>query len=252
MQIYQDILKQGKRFADSKATSKFKVVDTLNVFWQQVSSDCKQARVLDASALLNSITEVCRYTYNYERSLDYGNIAPVHPATWIELVDTETSVNLAALILYEENTNQQRLARQASEHGIQTQFHWRCEARCFIKKRYGKTLPLKWEWIEYIDDQGRSVGSLMQPMTFPDGLGEYINAELEKLRFVQHDLCALIANLGLYTIDMLNNNIASLTACQKGRAQRPLLGKRKDLEHYIVELDFKKDPLCTPVPILQV
>lgn len=251
MYIYQDILKQGKRLTGGKAAGKFKVIDTLSTFWQQIGMECSKAKVLDASALLDSIAEVCRYTYNYERSVDYGNIAPVHPVTWVELKDTETAVNLAALIIYQENTGQSGLAEQAREHGIHAPFRWCCSARSFLKKNYGQTLPLKWEWIEYIDSSGHSVGSLMKPMIFPEGFGQLVQDEMEQMRFVHHDLCALVANLGLYTIDMLNNNIASLSTCQTVNRPKRLLAKPSTLEHEVVQLNFSNNPLRSSVPILQ-
>lgn len=250
MNIYCDILKMGKRLAQSKTTPRLTVIDTLQVVLQELSRGCKAAPLLNASALLDDVAEVCRYTYNYESGLDYGNIAPVFPSVWIELADAQTAVNLAAFVVYTENNGQADLAGQAQKHNIKADFRWRCRTRCFIKKANGKTLPLKWEWIEYVESEGRSVRGLMQPVGLPGALEEAINSELEQMQFVQSDLCALVANLGLYTIDMINNRIATLQS-PPGLRHKPPAGRKREVEHYIVDLNFNNNPVIAPVSTLR-
>lgn len=250
MNIYRDIMKAGRRVAQSRAGGQLKVVDTLQIVLRELSGSCKGAQVLDASALLEAIEEVYRYTYYYENGMDYGNIAPVYPSMWIELADLQTAVNFAAFSVYTENHGQAELAGQARKHNIRETFHWCCKTRCFIKRANGKTLPLKWEWIEYVGADGHSVGGLMQSVGLPAGLEQLINDELAKLQFVQPDLCALIAHWGLYTIDMLNHHIATLQLPSDLRTQ-PAAGRKQQVNHHIVKLNFKTGFFTAPASKLQ-
>ncbi|MEG6586098.1 hypothetical protein [Dendrosporobacter sp. 1207_IL3150] len=236
MEIYQEISKQFRRLYARKDSQRLRVIDTSNIFWQQIASGLSDAKVLDASILLNSVSDVCRYTYNYERIVDYANISPLHNSTWVELTDYETYTNLAAFILYQDTNGESFLINEAKERGIGREFKWKCLTRCFMKRGYGKTVPFKWEWIEYIDESGQSVGSLMQPISLPSGISQNANEDFELTNLNHQDLCALVANLGLFTIDMINNKLASLSDHSSTGFHSPIVSKGNKFEYQVVQL----------------
>lgn len=215
MNICRDIGKQCA-IVPTEKTSKFQVVDTQQTFWKNVFETVSKARLYDVSALVAPFSAASPCLRRFERSIEFADLAPAHPVIWAEAADSQMPAKLAALLSYEEFDELSGMAERARQCGIFGPVKWVCRARCFIKRRYKKTLPLQWEWQEYINDQGHSAGSLLQPLAFPDYIDRMVDEELKSIDTLQTDLCAFIANLGLYTVDAINSNRAALTSHRTG------------------------------------
>jgi len=211
MKICSDVLKRSSAAMKKNKPSKFQVVDTSHAFWGQINKSVAEAKIFDVTSLLSSVSDGAQYANRFERCVEFGDMSPNHYAMWVEAVDTCIPANLAALLVYVENSNCSDLADQAKHYGFNRPFKWICQARCFIKKQYAQVLPLKWEWIEYINDRGESVGSLLQPIFFPEYIDRTIAEELDNIGIIHPYICAFLANLGFYTVDLINNNKVTLT-----------------------------------------
>lgn len=210
MKIFGDILNRAVVRAKKHKTTKLQVVDTVNEFWQQVKNENQQAKLFDASALMSSFPQSCSLVKYFERGVQFNNLAPFSQTKWIEVVDSELPHNLAVSLTYTERDN--LAVKQAEYCGIKEPFKWICYARSFLKRQYQLTLPLKWEWVEYINADGNSVGSMLQPIVLPEYINRMLEPELNNLEFIHDHLCAFIANLGLYAVDLINNNQVTVTA----------------------------------------
>ncbi|HWR42374.1 hypothetical protein [Sporomusa sp.] len=210
MKIFKDILKQATAATDKQKRAKFQVVDTLSSFWQNVNNNNMKAKIFDASSLLASFSKASPAVNSFARDVEYGNLSPFAQSIWVEVVDSELPAHLGVALSYSEKTEQS--AEWAKQNGINSPFAWVCQARSFIKKRYQQTLPLKWEWMEYIDDKGESVSSILQPADIPQYIDKALASELKSVEFIHHHLCAFIANLGLYAVDLINRDQVSVTS----------------------------------------
>ncbi len=215
MKIFGDILNHATTMAKQNKGAKLQVVDTVNSFWQQVNREHRQAKLFDASSLMSSFSKTSSPVKNFERGVEFGNLSPFNQSVWIEIVDSDLRANLAVLLTYTEKSGQ--AMAQAERYGIKNSFKWTCQARSFLKRQYQPTLPLKWEWVEYIDANGGSVSSLLKPAEFPEYINRVLEPELKNVEFIHHHLCAFIANLGLYTVDLINNNQVTVTSHDTGR-----------------------------------
>jgi hypothetical protein len=209
MKILQDILKQATVSPDKHQGAKFKVVDTMTTYWQGINYNNMNAKIFDASTLLASFSKASSSLNSFAREVEYGNLLPLAQSIWVEVVDSELPAHLGVALSYREKTAQ--AAEWAKQYGINSPFAWVCQARPFIKKRYQQTLPLKWEWIEYIDEKGESVSSILQPADIPQYMDRALATELKSVEFIHHHLCAFIANLGLYAVDLINRDQVSVT-----------------------------------------
>lgn len=216
MNICRDIWKQCAGTPDDGRPAKFQVVDTLQAFWQEVYKTVATARLYDVTALLDPFSEASPCLRRFERTIDFADLGPAHPVIWAEAADRRMPAKIAALLTYEEYGELSSQAKRARQCGILGPVKWICRARCFIKREYRKSLPLQWEWQEYVDSQGHSAGSLLQPLAFPEYVDRMVDDELKSMDRLQSDLCAFIANLGLYAVDAINSNRASLTAHRAG------------------------------------
>ncbi|MDF2569318.1 MAG: hypothetical protein K0R55_922 [Sporomusa sp.] len=208
MKIFGDILKQATA-AERQLAGKLRVVDTVTTFWQSIHKENMKAKIFDASSLLASFSKTSPQMNAFARDVEFANLSPFAQSVWIEVADSEMPAHLGVVLSYTEKTDQ--AAEQAKQYGISSPFAWVCQARSFIKRRYQQTLPLKWEWVEYIDDQGGSVSSLLQPADIPQYMDKALAIELKSVEFTHHHLCAFIANLGLYAIDLINGGQVSVT-----------------------------------------
>lgn len=210
MQILKDILRQATALPDKPQGARFQVVDTMAAFWQHMNSITMQAKIFEASSLLAPFSQTLPGPAAFAREVEYGNLLPPARFLWIEVVDAELPAHLGVALSYREQTAQ--AAEWAEKYGVHRPFAWVCQARSFIKQRYLQTLPLKWEWLEYIDEQGESVSSILQPAAVPQYVDKALAAELKSVACIHHHLCAFIANLGLYSVDLINRGQVSVTA----------------------------------------
>lgn len=224
MKIYQEILRQSQFIDAPKPVPRFQVLDTAALFWRQVSDKLAHAQTIDASPLLASYSQVTRYTHKYERSKEFTNLSPFCDSLWVELTDSQIPAHFAVLLLYD--AKEARLADEAGQYGITGPFQWRCQARCFMKKPYESALPLRWEWSEFIDERGLSVGSLLQPSNLPRLIDQCIARDLGKMDMLHHELCAFIANLGLYTVDVINSKHSEVNVLTAMAGLKPEKGRQ--------------------------
>ncbi|SMC50722.1 hypothetical protein [Sporomusa malonica] len=209
MKILSDILKQAAA-SEKQSNGKLRVVDTVASFWQNVYKNNMKAKIFDASALLESFSKASPPMNSFARDVEFGNLSPLAQSIWVEVADSKLPAHLGVALSYTEKTAQS--AEQAKQYGINSPFTWVCQARSFIKRRYQQTLPLKWEWVEYIDDKGRTVSSLLQPAVIPQYMDKALAVELKSVEFIHHHLCAFIANLGFYAIDQINGGRVSVSS----------------------------------------
>ncbi len=209
MQILKDILRQATALPDRPQGARFQVVDTMAAYWQDINSNNMKAKIFEASSLLAPFSKASPAVAAFNREIEYGNLLPPARLLWIEVVDAELPAHLGVALSYREKTAQ--AAEWAGEYGIDRPFAWVCQVRSFIKKRYLQTLPLKWEWLEYIDETGESVSSILQPAVIPQYVDKALAAELKSVEFMHPHLCAFIANLGLYSVDLINRGQVSVT-----------------------------------------
>ena len=210
MKIFGDILKQAA-IRNKPMRANLQVMDTVSDFWQQVNNDNLQAQVFEASSLLPGFSKLAPHSNYFERDMKFGDLSPLNQVLWIEMADAELAANLAVSLTYTEKNRQ--AIEQAERYGLKNSFKWICKARSFLKEQHQPTLPLKWQWVEYIDAAGASVSSLLEPLQFPEYIGRKLETEGESFAFIHHQLCAFIANLGLYTVDLLNKQQVMATAC---------------------------------------
>ncbi|QDR82233.1 hypothetical protein [Sporomusa termitida] len=210
MQILKDIVRQAAALPDKPPGARFQVVDTMAAFWQNINNNNMKAKIFEASSLLAPFAKASPVVAAVTREVEYGNLLPPARSLWIEVVDAELPAHLGVALTYREQTAQ--AAEWAGKYGVNRPFAWVCQARPFIKKRYLQTLPLKWQWLEYIDENGESVSSILQPAAIPQYMDKALAAELKSVEFIHHHLCAFIANLGLYSVDLVNRGQVSITA----------------------------------------
>lgn len=210
MKIFQDI---KKRAAARPKQAGWQVVDTVQEFWQQVYQHNLNAQVLDVSALVSGFSPKLDSGY-FQREQELGDISPCHQTLWIEIADNSMEASLGAALTYLDKDT--KTIEQARYYGLADSFAWVCQARPFIKKRYQSTVPLPWQWVEYVDAQGGSTGSLLAPLSIPAYLARLQAAELGSLQSLAPQLAAFIANLGLHTVDLINTRKAQVTAQAAG------------------------------------
>lgn len=203
MTIATDIAHLARSSMVKHMPAKYQVINTEVNYWGEILQKIQRAKFLDATQFVDDFSSVSQFTTHFERVQEFVNLTPSVRLLWIEAAVEELPGKIAVIIDYDTFQNGDEAKEHAQKHCLtNSSVFWVCRICCFAKLRYQATIPLRWEWLEYIDQDGRSVGSVMSPNPAPEYFSRFDS--MQALDYMQPSMCAFAANLGLYAIDQMN------------------------------------------------